>query len=193
MPSTFADAILSPPVPLKSLSRFVTLIATLAICAGSSVAGRASAMFTQNPAHELAPPPTDPALFRLLARVAPGVHFVAAVSIDIDRDGDLDVAAITPTGLEIWVNEGRGRFDQQPASRHTGVSGAPAIAEGAAGSVTLAVLPRSSSDWALPAARLVDQPRRLSPPSPTVVFAATPHQLFDPSLGRAPPLSARRT
>jgi hypothetical protein len=48
---------------------------------------------------------------------------------DVDGDGDLDLVAATPSGdLLIWINDGRGRFTRQVASRTGGVSNGPEVA-----------------------------------------------------------------
>jgi hypothetical protein len=40
------------------------------------------------------------------------------IAADIDHDGDVDLIAVAPTGQVIaWLNDGRGRFTLQQASR----------------------------------------------------------------------------
>jgi hypothetical protein len=43
---------------------------------------------------------------------------VTIVVTDIDQDGDLDLVAVAPSGQVVaWLNDGRGRFTKQEASR----------------------------------------------------------------------------
>src|SRR5262245_47088413 len=54
----------------------------------------------------------------------------SVVEGDVDRDGDLDLVAATPSGdLLIWINDGRGRFTRQPASNTRGVSSEPVVVQ----------------------------------------------------------------
>jgi hypothetical protein len=49
---------------------------------------------------------------------------------DVDRDGDLDLVAATPSGdLLIWINDGRGRFTRRLATSTLGVSSEPVVVQ----------------------------------------------------------------
>jgi hypothetical protein len=66
------------------------------------------------------------------------VPVAAVVQGDVDDDGDLDLVAATPSGeLVIWINDGHGRFTQEPVLPASGLAGAPVVAETAAGAVAI--------------------------------------------------------
>ena len=54
------------------------------------------------------------------------VKFRKVVAADIDRDGDVDVVAVTDHGLVVWVNDGQGHLTSQTPSRMPGIAGGPA-------------------------------------------------------------------
>jgi len=64
----------------------------------------------------------------------------AVVEGDVDDDGDLDLIAATPSGgLVIWINDGHGRFTEEPVLPAGGLSGAPAVSETAAAAVAIGI------------------------------------------------------
>jgi FG-GAP-like repeat len=78
---------------------------------------------------------------------------VTIVVTDIDRDGDLDLVAVGPSGQVIaWLNDGRGRFTKQEASRSSRLS-----------PETIVVDP------------LIDEPLALGAMAPSVVVPRTPN------------------
>jgi hypothetical protein len=78
---------------------------------------------------------------------------VTIVVTDIDQDGDLDLVAIAPSGQVIaWLNDGRGRFTKQEASRSSRLS-----------PETIVVDP------------LMDEPLALGATAPSVVVPRTPN------------------
>jgi hypothetical protein len=117
-----------------------------------------------------------------------GTTVVSLITADIDHDGDLDLVAAAPSGQVVtWLNDGRGRFTRQEASRARGLAPEAAIAAtlqerpAALGMTASSVPPPSRSATAVDVAR---------------VRAPTAPRTFD--LGflsvaflRAPPLSSR--
>jgi hypothetical protein len=78
---------------------------------------------------------------------------VTIVVTDIDQDGDLDLVAVAPSGQVIaWLNDGRGRFTKQEASR-----------SGRLSPETVVVDP------------LMDEPLALGATAPSVVVPRTPN------------------
>jgi hypothetical protein len=78
---------------------------------------------------------------------------VTIVVTDIDQDGDLDLVAVAPSGQVIaWLNDGRGRFTKQEASRSSRLS-----------PETIVVDP------------LMDEPLALGATAPSVVVPRTPN------------------
>jgi hypothetical protein len=55
---------------------------------------------------------------------------VGLIAADIDHDGDLDLVTVAPTGQVIaWLNDGRGRFTVQEASRSNSLSPETLVAD----------------------------------------------------------------
>jgi hypothetical protein len=52
-----------------------------------------------------------------------GVKFHRVVTVDFDRDGDIDVLAATDRGVFLWLNDGNGHLTAQRPHRTAGVSG----------------------------------------------------------------------
>ena len=78
---------------------------------------------------------------------------VTIVVTDIDQDGDLDLVAVAPSGQVVaWLNDGRGRFTKQEASRSSRLS-----------PETIVVDP------------LIDEPLALGATAPSVVVPRTPN------------------
>jgi len=74
------------------------------------------------------PAPVDQAMLRVLASVAPSAHVLAAISVDVDHDGDLDLVACTTDDLlAIWVNEGNNRFVRYQPSATARLTAAPGM------------------------------------------------------------------
>ena len=122
--------------------RFSRLALGILILAGTPLAAvRASGRFTPFLPHALpqgAPGDFDGDGRQDLALIQNGIHgshisvtlsgssstvsldgsAVTLVVIDIDRDGDLDLVAVAPSGqVMAWLNDGRGRFTKQEAPR----------------------------------------------------------------------------
>ena len=78
---------------------------------------------------------------------------VTIVVTDIDQDGDLDLVAVASSGQVVaWLNDGRGRFTKQEASRSSRLS-----------PETIVVDP------------LIDQPLALGATTPSIVLPRTPN------------------
>jgi len=67
--------------------------------------------------------PLDVATFERTVSSRYHVAFRNVVTADIDRDGDLDVVAITDRSLVVWVNDGSGHLTAQVPKKAQGVTG----------------------------------------------------------------------
>jgi len=56
------------------------------------------------------------------------------VTVDFDRDGDLDVLASTDRGVRLWLNDGRGHMVVQPPHPTPVVTGGAPVTSGGGGS-----------------------------------------------------------
>src|SRR5262252_7023074 len=98
-------------VRLRLKWTFVWLLAAFSLCQGQKPALPAR---TPHTLAETVDFRLDPAAVHLLAKVAPGVHVLRAMTWDVDRDGDLDVIASTVNEpFAAWINDGYGHFTRQ--------------------------------------------------------------------------------
>ncbi len=92
--------------------------AVLSVVLAASSAAAATAAY---PADVRPGAPLDLAAFERVVALRYDVHVRKAVAADIDRDGDLDVVAVTDAGFMVWVNDGRGHFTSTPPLRRPSI------------------------------------------------------------------------
>lgn len=103
------------------------------------------------------------------------------IASDVDRDGDLDLVAATPSGdVEVFLNDGRGRFTQQKPGQVPTFDGEPVLARGDADAPTVL---GASAPFAHPPndyRNVVFVSTRIRPPTAAQAFRS-------PSVGPASP------
>ena len=166
--------------------RAIGSIAALALLTGGLAAPRPQRAST-DPLPAFQPPPVDRAVLQVLARVAPNAHVLAAIVVDIDHDGDLDVVARTTDDLmAMWVNEGHDRFVRYQPAASMHMTAAPAVGQPTLPGPTPATVARVGYDACLTASGF-------SPPcTSATLHRARAHlvrldQFNHLRLGRAPP------
>jgi hypothetical protein len=137
----------------------------------------------------LRPAPIDDAALQVLARVAPNAHVLAAIVVDIDHDGDLDLlASTTDSQLAIFVNDGHDQFVRVRPRTAQGTIGMPdPEVDGRASRANVFATPtRGGYDANLETS---GEPQPATPESraPTFTRAFLPDDLRNPRFGRAPP------
>lgn len=98
---------------LRALCCALAAIACLAgaVPASASVRAGGSPRCTSNGDW---PPLSAGPLFEDAISVEPGNTLRRVVTVDFDRDGDLDVLASTDRGIRVWLNDGQGNLVSQP-------------------------------------------------------------------------------
>ncbi len=122
----------SDTVLLSRIHRALGLVAAIILLA-STVPGLRLGFSPQPSVLQLAP--VDAGVLQVLSTIAPTAHVVAAIVVDVDHDGDLDVVARTTDEVfAIYVNEGHGHFVKyRPAATTTMTAAAEVSAPGGRG------------------------------------------------------------
>jgi hypothetical protein len=119
-------------VLLSRIYRALGLVAAIILLA-STVPGLRLGFSPKLSVLQLAP--VDSSALQVLATIAPSAHIVAAIEVDVDHDGDLDlVARTTDEVFTMWLNEGHGHFVKyRPAASTTMTAAAEVSAPGGRG------------------------------------------------------------
>jgi len=124
--------VLSSDTVLSRIHRALGLVAAIILLA-STVPGLRPGFSPKPSVLQLAP--VDTSVLQVLSTIAPSAHVVAAIVVDVDHDGDLDVVARTTDEVfAIYVNEGHGHFVKyRPAAATTMTAAAEVSVPGGRG------------------------------------------------------------
>ena len=173
----------SDTVLLSRIHRALGLVAAIILLASTAPGLRVG--FSPRPS-VLQLAPVDTTVLQVLSTIAPTAHIVAAIEVDVDHDGDLDlVARTTDEVFAMWLNEGHGHFVKYRPTAPTTMAAAAAVSVPDGPGLTPATSVRIGYD-----AFLVSTYAR--PPTGSKGAAAIPYvtrldHFSSSSSGRAPP------
>jgi hypothetical protein len=108
------------------ISRVLVRIAAILLGAAALLVASAPAARAGAPSVAVqpsSPAPIDIVKFARLISARDHIHFRRIVAADIDRDGDLDVVAMTERGFLVWKNDGAGHLKQETPRHQPSLAG----------------------------------------------------------------------
>jgi hypothetical protein len=173
----------SDTVLLSRIHRALGLVAATILLA-STVPGLRLGFSPQLSVLQLAP--VDTSVLQVLSTIAPSAHVVAAIVVDVDHDGDLDVVARTTDEVfAIYVNEGHGHFVKYRPAPATTMTAAPEVSAPGERGMTPATPGRMGYDAYLVAGYA--RPPTNTVGVPKIFHVARLDHFTTSSSGRAPP------